>query len=33
MVLVLSALSDTALYFYQVLPKYVIELQRYGPEQ
>ena len=34
MVLVLSALSDNALYkLYQVLPKYLIGFQSYGPEQ
>ena len=32
-VLVLSALSDSALYLYQVLPKYLIGFQSYGPEQ
>ena len=33
MVLVLSTLSDNALYLYQVLSKYLIGFQRYGPEQ
>ena len=33
MVLVLSELSDNALYLYQVLSKYLIGLQSYGPEQ
>ena len=32
-VLVLSALSVNALYLYQVLPKYVIRFQSFGPEQ
>ena len=33
MVLVLSTLSDHALYLYQVLSKYLIGFQSYGPEQ
>ena len=33
MVLVLSALSDNGLHFNQVLPKYLIGFQCYGPEQ
>ena len=33
MVHVLSSLSDSALYLYQVLPKYLIGFQIYGPEQ
>ena len=33
MVLVLSTLSDHALYLYKVLPKYLIGFQSYGPEQ
>ena len=33
MVLVLSALSDNALYLYQALRKYLIRVQSYGPEQ
>ena len=33
MVLVLSTLSDNALYLYQVLPKYLIGFQSYGPVQ
>ena len=32
-VLVLSILSDHALHLYQVLSKYLIGLQSYGPEQ
>ena len=33
MVLILSALSVNALYLYQVLSKYLIGFQSYGPEQ
>ena len=33
MALVLSILSDHALYLYQVLSKYLIGFQSYGPEQ
>ena len=33
MVLILSILNDTALYLYQILSKYLIEFQSYGPEQ
>ena len=33
MVLVLSMLSDNALYMYQVLSKYLIRFQSLGPEQ
>ena len=33
MILVLSTLSDNALYLYQVLPNYLIEFHSYGPEQ
>ena len=33
MVLVLSTLSDSVLYLYQVLSKYLIGFQSYGPEQ
>ena len=33
MVLVLSTLSDNAIYFYQVLRKYLVGFQSYGPEQ
>ena len=33
MVLILSILNDNALYLYQVLSKYLIEFQSYGPEQ
>ena len=33
MKLVLSTLSDYALYLYQVLPKYLIGFQSYRPEQ
>ena len=33
MVRVLSTLSDVVLYLYQVLSKYLIGFQRYGPEQ
>ena len=33
MVLDLSKLSDSVLYFYQVLSKNLIEFQSYGPEQ
>ena len=33
MELVLSALSDNALYFYQFLSKDLIGFQSYGPEQ
>ena len=33
MVLVLSTLSGNALYLYQVLSKYLIGFQSYGPEQ
>ena len=33
MVLVLSTLSDNALYLYQVLSKYLIGFHSYGPEQ
>ena len=32
MVLVLSILSDSVLYLYQVLSKYLIGFQSYGPE-
>ena len=32
-VLVLSTLSDHALYLYQVLSKYLIGFQKYGPDQ
>ena len=32
MVLVVSTLSDSALYLYQVLSKYLIGFQSYGPE-
>ena len=32
MVLVMSILSDNALYLYQVLSKYLIWFQSYGPE-
>ena len=32
MVYVLSRLSDNALYLYQVLLKYLIRFQSYGPE-
>ena len=32
MVLVLSTLPDSVLYLYQVLSKYLIEFQSYGPE-
>ena len=31
-ILILSRLSDNALYLYQVLPKYLIRFQCYGPE-
>ena len=33
MVLVLSILSDSVLYLYQVLSKYLIGFQSYGPAQ
>ena len=33
MILVLSTLSDHALYLYQVLSKYLIGFQSYGPEK
>ena len=33
MVLVLYTLSDSVLYLYPVLSKYLIGFQRYGPEQ
>ena len=33
MVLVLSTLSDGVLYLYQVLLKYLIGFQNYGPKQ
>ena len=33
MVLILSTLFDNVLYLYQVLPKYLIRYQSYGPEQ
>ena len=33
MVLNLSILNDNALYLYQVLSKYLIGFQSYGPEQ
>ena len=33
MVLVLFTLSDDVLYLYQVLSKYLIRFQSYGPEQ
>ena len=33
MILVPSTLSDNALYLYQVLSKYLIGFQSYGPEQ
>ena len=33
MVLVLSTLSDNVSYLYQVLSKYLIGFQSYGPEQ
>ena len=33
MVLVMSTLSDSVLYFYQVLSKYRIGFQSHGPEQ
>ena len=33
MVLILSILNDNALYLYQVLSKYLIGFQSYGPEQ
>ena len=33
MVLVLSTLSDSVLYLYQVLLKYLIGFQSYGPDQ
>ena len=32
MVLILSSLPDSVLYFYQVLSKYLIGFQSYGPE-
>ena len=32
MVHVLSRLFDNVLYLYQVLPKYLIQFQSYGPE-
>ena len=32
-VLVLSTLSDNALYLYQVLTRYLVGYQNYGPEQ
>ena len=33
MVLILSTLFDNVLYLYQVLSKYLIRFQSYGPEQ
>ena len=33
MVLILSTLFDNVLYLYQVLLKYLIRFQSYGPEQ
>ena len=33
MVNLLSALSDNALYLYQILAKFLIGFQSYGPEQ
>ena len=33
MVFNLSILSDSVLYLYQVLSKYLIRIQSYGPEQ
>ena len=33
MVLILSTLFDNVLYLYQVLSKYLIRYQNYGPEQ
>ena len=33
MVLILSTLNDNDLYLYQVLSKYLIGFQSYGPEQ
>ena len=33
MVLILSILNDDTLYLYQVLSKYLIGFQSYGPEQ
>ena len=33
MVLILSLLFDNVLYMYQVLSKYLIGFQSYGPEQ
>ena len=33
MVLILFTLSDSVLYLYQVLLKYLIGFQSYGPEQ
>ena len=33
MVLILSTLFDNVLYLYQVLSKYLIRYQSYGPEQ
>ena len=33
MVLILSTLSDSVLYLYQVLSKYLIGFQSYRPEQ
>ena len=33
MVLILSILNDNDLYLYQVLSKYLIGFQSYGPEQ
>ena len=33
MVLVLSTSSDSVLHLYQVMSKYLIEFQSYGPEQ
>ena len=33
MVLVLSTLSDSDMYLYKILSKYLIGFQSYGPEQ
>ena len=33
MVLILSTMIDDVLYLYQVLSKYLIEFESYGPEQ
>ena len=33
MVLILSTLSDSVFFLYQVLSKYLIEFLSYGPEQ